>query len=69
MIGQVFSHYAIREKFGEGGMGVVYRAEDSLLNRQVAVKVLSAKTTSDPSAASDFFPLSSRFWWIEIQRF
>jgi Tol biopolymer transport system component len=54
MLGHVFSHYRIQEKLGEGGMGVVYRAEDSLLNRQVAVKALPAATTSDPERRQRF---------------
>jgi serine/threonine-protein kinase len=54
MLGHVFSHYRIQEKLGEGGMGVVYRAEDSLLNRQVAVKALPAAATSDPERRQRF---------------
>src|SRR5690348_5819122 len=53
-IGQVLGHYRIVEQIGAGGMGVVYRAHDLQLDRDVALKVLPAGTISDTGARARF---------------
>jgi serine/threonine protein kinase len=54
VVGKTISHYQVLEKLGEGGMGVVYKAKDTHLDRFAAIKLLPAERVADPERKRRF---------------
>jgi serine/threonine protein kinase len=67
MIGQTISHYTILEKLGEGGMGVVFKAEDTKLKRVVALKLLPETATSTEDDKLRFLQDVTSIQWVSTR--
>jgi serine/threonine protein kinase len=54
MVGKIVHHYQFIEKLGAGGMGEIWKAQDTRLNRIVAIKILTAASAGDPESRRRF---------------
>ena len=71
MIGQKLAHYEVLELLGQGGMGEVYRARDTKLDRDVALKLLHAEVARDPERLARFgreFQVDPRVGAVQTDR-
>ncbi len=59
MVGTTISHYKVIEKIGQGGMGEVFLAQDTTLDRKVALKFLPEEMQADPTARKRFLAVGS----------
>lgn len=66
MIGRTLSHYTLVSELGRGGMGVVYRAVDVTLGREVAIKVLLPEFVADPERRRRFLQEAKAVSWLRM---